>query len=273
MIRPIRAPAAALIVLAASLLLAAPAPAAVSLRGTVVHRNARTHSFVVAAAGGHLTKVRSRHAVRVGRTVRVSGRRLRDGSLAASRVRLGTRHGAARLRGTVTFSSRRSGRYTVSSSAGSISVRARAARARAASDDVPAVGMQVVVRITVSPGGVLEEDDVAELGMDRGQIEIEGAVQAVARAAHTVTISASDDDEAGGTVTVTFPATFDLGTIAVGHEIEIKAVRQANGTFVLSKLETEDENELENEADDDNGGPGDDNGSGDDNGGDRGGDG
>ncbi|MEA2248348.1 MAG: hypothetical protein QOH46_2877, partial [Solirubrobacteraceae bacterium] len=76
MTRRIRVPAGALLVLAGALVLAAPAPAAVSVRGTVVHRNARTHSFVVAAANGHLTKVRSRHSARVGRTVRVAGRTL-----------------------------------------------------------------------------------------------------------------------------------------------------------------------------------------------------
>ena len=99
MFRRMRVLAGALVALAAALVLAAPASAAVSTGGTVVHRNVRTHSFVVAGAGGRLTKVRSRHAVRVGRAVRVTGRRMRDGSLAASRVRVGARHRSARLRG------------------------------------------------------------------------------------------------------------------------------------------------------------------------------
>jgi hypothetical protein len=256
MTRRIRVPAGALLVLIAALVLAAPAPAAVSVRGTVVHRNARTHSFVVASAKGHLTKVRSRHAVRVGRTVRVAGRTLRDGSVAASRVRAGARHRSARLRGTVTFANRASGRFTVSSRAGSISVRSGRARARAASDDVPAVGQQVVVTITVQPGGVLEEDGVDEQGMDQ-EVEIEGIVMAVDPAAHTVSVSASDDDASAGTVTVGFPATFDLTGVTVGNEIEIKAVRQADGTFVLSKLETANEDDLE--AGNENDQPGDNN--------------
>jgi hypothetical protein len=250
------APAGALLTLAALLVMAAPAPAAVSVRGTVVHRNARTHSFVIASATGHLTKVRSRHAARLGRTVRATGRRMRDASLDASTVRTGARHRAARLRGTVTFASRRTGRFTVSSAAGSISVRHRTARARAAADDLPAVGMQVVVTVTVQPGAALEEDEVDEVGEDQGQIEIEGVVKSLDLAAHTVTVSASDDDETTGTVTVGFPATFDLTKVMVGHEIELKANRQADGTFVLSKLETGDEDELENEADDDNAAPG-----------------
>jgi hypothetical protein len=271
MIRRHRALAGALLTLAAALVLAAPAPAAVSVRGTVVHRNARTHSFVVASATGHLTKVRSRQAVRLGRGVSVAGTRMRDGSLDAARVSAGARHRIAKLRGTVTFASRRSGRFTVSSAAGSISVRHHTAvRARAAADDddMPAVGTQVVVTVTVQPGAVLDADAVDERGEDEGEIEVEGLVKSLDLAAHTVTISASDDDASGGTVTIGFPATFDLTRIAVGKEIKLKADRQADGTFVLSKLETEDEDELENEADDDNGAqePGDDHG-GDDHGG------
>ena len=259
MIRRIRVPAGALLVLAASLVLAAPAPAAVSVRGTVVHRNARTHSFVVASATGHLTKVRSRHAVRVGRAVRVAGRTLRDGSVAASRIRAGARHRSARLRGTVTFANRRTGRFTVSSAAGSISVRSRSAAARAAADAMPPLGEQVVVTITVQPGGALEEDGVDEQGMDQ-EVEIEGVVMAVDPAAHTVSVSSSDDDTTGGVVTVGFPATFDLTGVTVGNEIEIKAMRLADGTFVLSKLETANENDLTDEAD--NGDQGDNNGDG-----------
>jgi len=86
--RRMRVLGGALVTLAAALVVAAPAPAAVSLGGTVVHRNARTHSFVVAGANGRLTKIRSRHAVRAGRAVRIAGRRMRDGSVAASRVRV-----------------------------------------------------------------------------------------------------------------------------------------------------------------------------------------
>ena len=260
MIRRMRVPAGALLALAAALAMAAPASAAVSVRGTVVHRNARTHSFVVAAANGHLTKVRSRHMVRPGRTVRVAGHRMRDGSIAATRIRAGAAHRRARLRGTVTFANRRAGRFTVSSAAGSISVRARRSGVRAADDGLPAVGQQVMVTITIAPGGVVDEDDVNELGMDQGEVELEGVVQAVNPAAHTVAITASDDGAAGGTVTVGFPATFDLSGVAVGNEIEIKAVRQADGTFVLSKLDTENEDDLADEADNESGPQGDDNG-------------
>ena len=268
MTRRMRVPAGALLVLAAALATAVPASAAVSVRGTVVHRNARTHSFVVAAAQGHLTKVRSRHTVRLGRTVRVAGHRLRDGSIAATRIHAGAAHRRARLRGTVTFANRRAGRFTVSSAAGSISVRAQRSGVRAADDGLPAVGRQVMVTITVAPGGVVEEDDVNELGMDEGEVELEGVVQAVDPGAHTVAITASDDGAGGGTVTVGFPATFDVSGIAVGNEIEVKAVRRADGTFVLSRLDTENEDDLADEADSETGPQGEDNG---DNGG-RGGD-
>jgi hypothetical protein len=128
--------------------------------------------------------------VRVGRTVGVSGHRNRDGSLAASRIRVGARHRRARLRGTVTFVNRSAHRFTVSSAAGSISVRGgRSGAARAADDDLPPVGQRVVVTITVSAGGVLEEDGVDDMGMDEGEveIEIEGIVQAVDPNADTVT--------------------------------------------------------------------------------------
>jgi Cu/Ag efflux protein CusF len=253
MIRRFRAPVVGLLVVAAAFAAAAPSQAAVSARGTVVHRNARTHSFVVAASSGRLTKIRSRHLARLGRTVRVTGRRMRDGSIAASRIRSGATHRRARLRGTVTYANRRSGRFTVSSAAGSIAVRRGShSRVRAASDDVPAPGQQVVVSVTVQPGGVLEEDGVDELGVDH-EVEIEGVVKSVDLNAHTANVSASDDDDASlGEITVTFPETFDVSQLKVGNQIEIKATRQADGSFVLSKMETDDENDLADEADGDN---------------------
>jgi Domain of unknown function (DUF5666) len=75
-------------------------------------------------------------------------------------------------------------------------------------------------------------------GRRHGGCEIEGTITAIAPGARTLTIAADDHgDDTPMTLTVTVPASFDLGQFTVGDEVEIDVVAQADGTLVLSGVD------------------------------------
>lgn len=232
---------------AALLAVAAPASAG-TIKGTVVHRSDHARSFVVASATGHLTAIHARRSPAIGRVVRVSARRLANGTFASVRVRAHGRRTHARLRGTVTFVDRRHRAFVLS--ARGASIRMSAARGRgvsAAADALPAVGTMVEVDATLDDDGGLDADDVDEIGEDHDGIELEGVVLAVDAANRTIRISADDDDASGQSVLVHVPPTFDITAFAAGQQVELRVTATADG-FVLRGSSRDDD---ANEADDD----------------------
>jgi hypothetical protein len=231
---------------------AAPASAA-TLKGTVVHRNGHAHSFVVAMSHGRLAAIHARTSPRPGRVVRVSARRLRNGTYSARSVRVLGRRRRVQMRGTVTYSRGRV--FTLSSRGASILIRrgTRAARAVAASDDAPPAGSVVQVDANVDDNGDIEANDVNEEGQDNNGIDLEGTVLGIDTNARTLSISADDEDASGAALTVQVPAGVDMTGFTVGHQVELSVIRNADGTFVLQQGMGDDN---EQEADDDNGGSG-----------------
>jgi hypothetical protein len=247
--------AAALACAIASVGFAASASAA-AIKGTVVHRNARAHSFVVATSTGRLAAVHGRRSPRLGRVVRVSARRLRNGTFAGRAIRTVGRRRHATLRGTVTWVNRRSGAFTVSAPGASLLVRRaglRARRASAAADPTPAPGTTVVVGAHLDDQGDLEADDVQEVGHDDNGMELEGVVLAVDPQARTLTISADDDDESGQSVTVQVPDSFDMTAFQVGHEVELHVTQLADGTLQLTGSGDDEGADDADQGDDDQG--------------------
>jgi hypothetical protein len=230
---------------AALLAVAGPASASASastIKGTVVHRNARAHSFVVAALGGRLSAVHARRSPVVGRVVRVAARRLRNGTFAAGLVRASGRRSHARIRGTVSHVDPSSRAFVVSARGASIRVR-RAPSTRAASaaaDSMPQVGTVVEVDTTIDAGGDLEADDVNEVGEDGDGIELEGVVLAVDAAAKTVTVSADDDDASGQSVVVHVADAADLTDFTAGQVVDL-TVTATPGGFVLQRFSHDDD--------------------------------
>jgi hypothetical protein len=241
--------AAGPLVLLVAAVVAAPASAA-TLKGTVVHRNTHAHSFVIAMSKGRLAAVHSSRSPRTGRVVRVTARRLRNGTYAASRVRTVGRRRHVRMRGTVTWVSRR-GTFALSSRGASLLIHRRARGARAADDSPPAgtpvVGRIVEVDADVNDEGDIEANDVNDQGEDNDGIELEGRILAVNTAARTLSVSADDDNESGAAVTVSVPAAIDITRFHVGDEVELNVTRAADGTFVLTQASGDDN---EQEADD-----------------------
>jgi hypothetical protein len=216
------------------------------IRGTVVHRNAHAHAFVVADSRGRLRSIHARRSPRPGRTVSVSARRLRNGTYRARHVRVTGRRRRARLRGTVSYVDRRRGVFTVSTRGASILVhRGRSHRARTA-DALPGVGDHVTVTADVQDESV-DADSIHGDGQNHDAFDLEGIVLGVDPVARTVKVSADDDDESGAAITVTVPASFDMSQFTVGQEVELRVLRQADGTFVLQGFAS-DENV--SEADD-----------------------
>ncbi|MHB8659773.1 MAG: hypothetical protein ACYC91_17860 [Solirubrobacteraceae bacterium] len=149
------------------------------LKGTVVHRNARAHSFVVADSSGRLSAIHSSRAVRVGSLVVVSVRRVRNGTFAAQRIRIVGRHSRARAGGVVTHVDRSRNTFTLSASGVSMLVR-RAGRGHAyAADALPPVGTTVSVTGKLDNQGELEAQSVSEDGTQTSGIDLEGSVLSV----------------------------------------------------------------------------------------------
>jgi uncharacterized membrane protein YgcG len=249
----------ATLVVAGLALSAASTASARTLRGTVVHRNARAHSFTLASRRGHLSAIHSRRTPRLGRAVRVRARRLRDGTYLALRVRGRRLRRHARLRGTVTFR-RRSRRLFVLSARGvSLVVHRRHRRVRGASNGFPRVGHDVTVRVGLHHGE-LEVEEVNDHGEDTGTVELEGVVQAVDVDGRTLSLSADDEDESGGTITVLLPDGFDPASYHVGDEVEFVATLNADGTYTAVSSSDEDNAEEADDSSDDQGEDSDDQG-------------
>ncbi|MEY2442599.1 MAG: hypothetical protein QOJ46_2025 [bacterium] len=232
--------AATAVVACATVLATAGAASAGTVAGTVVHRNTHARSFVVAAAGGKLSAVHARRSPTVGRVVRVTTRRLANGTFAASRVRTRGRRTRARLRGTVSHVDRRS--FVVSARGASIRVR----RAASTTGATPDVGKVITVDARLDHNGDLDADDVDELGEDIDGIEIEGLVLAVDPVARTITVSADDDDESGQSLLVHVPATIDIAAFTVGQVVELSVTQTADGFVLQGSSSDENADEADN---------------------------
>jgi Cu/Ag efflux protein CusF len=188
----------------------------------------------------------------VGRIVRMGARARHDGTFTAGRVHQRGRTRHARVHGTVSFVDRRRSAFVVSGHGASIVVGAP-------QQPLPAVGKDVVADVDL--GG--DDDDVEashvqEVGEDHG-LEIEGTITAIDAAARKLTVTADDEDELQGTLTVTVPATIDIAQFKVGDEVELKVALQPDGSYLLTKAETEDD-EQGDDDDEDHGGQGGDGG-------------
>ncbi len=213
-----------------------------TIKGTVVHKNKRAHSFVVAARRGQLSAVHARRSPRLGSVVSVNARKLRNGTFAAKRIHLKGHKRRVRVRGVVTYSNRRRGLFTVSSRGVSLLVRRHhGARAAAADNSTPTVGSEVEVDVTVDDQGDLEEQDVNEVGAPQESMDLEGTVLKTDTAANTISVSADDDDLANAAIVVHVP---DASQFKVGEEVELTVTGPAaDGSFTVVQSSGDDNSE------------------------------
>lgn len=215
---------------------------AATVKGKVVHKNKSAKSFTVAKRSGQLVTVHATRSPALGRRVVVRGSLLRNGTFGASKVFVGTASNRARVHGVVTFVNARHTKFTVSGKGVSLVVRKHALK------KVPAVGTVVTVAGAFDDHGDIEADNLNDYGTNDGYVDLEGHVLAVDSALRTLTLSADDDKELAGTITVIIPDTWDMTAYAVGDEIEVVATLNADGTYTaVGTSQDGDSQEADNE--------------------------
>jgi hypothetical protein len=235
----LRTPSAMAGVLAVSAMVASPGVAsAKSLSGTVVHASRHAHSLVIADARGHLHVVHVARMLAPSSTVTLTVRRLRNGTLAATKMRTGHRTRRARLRGHVTYVSRARSVFVVSVRGASLLVHQRrhakraSAAAASSADSLPALGSEVTVSGTFGRSGDLVADTVTNDGQHSNHVDLEGVIMSIDIVARTLTMSADDNDElAGAAVVVHLSSTFDLARYQVGEVLLVVASLNADGSY------------------------------------------
>ncbi|HET9075184.1 MAG TPA: hypothetical protein VFN48_11455 [Solirubrobacteraceae bacterium] len=230
-----RSGAAAAGVIAAAALGVGQASAATAhqLRGTVVHHNARAHSFVVAAANGTLYAIHAGRLPALGTRVSVDVTRLANGTFAARRTHVSgrLRHGqTVRTRGVVSFVDRASRTYTLSARGVSLLVHADR-QAHSTGVTMPTVGSTVTSTGAVTPTGI-DAQSTTDQGAASSTYQLEGVILSVDPTANTITVSADDDNLSGASITVSVPAPLSVSVYQPGQEVELQ-VQDLNGTVTL----------------------------------------
>jgi hypothetical protein len=210
-----------------------------TIKGTVVHRNSKAGSFVVAGRRGQLSAIHTSHSPSAGAVVAVSARKLSNGTFAAKHVRKHGRRHHAHITGTVTWTGAHG--FTVSARGASLLVH------RSSDDSTPQVGDQVNVGVTVGDNGDLDEDNLDQAGDQQNTMELEGSVLSIDTSANTITVSADDCDKSGGSVVVHVP---DASKFTVGDEVELTVSGPAaDGSFTL--IAADEDNNDEQDGNDD----------------------
>ena len=239
------------LIVAAALL----APSAALASGVVLKVQRATHLVAVTNGKTKVSLVHTGAKLRVGERVAVSGRTLRNGTLAASSVRVVGRARTVHFRGLVL---KKSGTRLVLSAGGAvISLNRGSARTTSsAGDSGPQPGSTVDVTATVRNDDELDEDNVTTVSADAPGGAIEGKLTI-----GTGKITVVSEHMA---LVLNVPSTIDLSKFANGDEVLAKFTQGADGTLTLTALSGDDNAQ---EADDNNNNGNDDN----DHGGDGGG--
>jgi cell wall-associated NlpC family hydrolase len=207
----------------ALLIFCVPTGEARSLTGTVVHRNARAHGFVLATPAGRLAAVHAARPVRPGRRARADVRLLRNGTMGAGRVRLGARRRRARLLGTVTWADKTRGLFTLSARGASILIRGVA----------PPVGRRAGVSALVD-GRSVRALAVRDRGRDDDGIDLAGTALSLDPTTRVLRISADDAGRSGAAVAVVIPAGLAIDAVPDGRQLALQVAPGAAG-FVLRR--------------------------------------
>jgi hypothetical protein len=247
---------AVLLIVAAALL----APSAALASGVVLKVQKAAHLVAVTNGKAKVSLVHSAAASRlkVGERVAMKARTLRNGTLAASSMRVLGRTHKVHFRGLVL---KRSGtRLTLSAGGAIISLHRGAGRhTSSAGDTGPTPGTTVDVTATVTSSDELDEDSVSTVSAATPGGAIEGTLTL-----GTGKITVVSDQMA---LVINVPSTFDLSKFANGDEVLAKFSQGADGTLTLTDLSGDDNAQQANSDDDgdnsdNNGDNGDNNGGG-----------
>jgi hypothetical protein len=210
--------------------------AAATVKGTVVHHNKRAHSFVVADARGRLSAIHATRSPALGSAVTIAAHKLRNGTFAADRMRVGKKRHHVRIHGRVTYANRAGHWFVVSARGASLVVHAARAhptarRARAAADVTPTPGTVVTVDGSVDQEDAISADTVENDGQSNNSTDLEGVVLAIDTAGHTLTLSVDDNNDTSTSVIVHLPAGFALDAYKLGDEAQFVATPNPDGSY------------------------------------------
>lgn len=244
-----------LLAVAAAVLLV---PSTALASGVVLKVQKATHLVAVTQSKTKVALVHTAARLHVGQRVAVSGRTLKNGTLAASSVRVLGRAHRVHFRALVL--QRTAGKLVVSANGAVITLRRGAARTTAsARDSGPQPGTTVDVTATVGSDDELDEDDVSTVSADHPGGAIEGKVTL-----GTGKITVVSEHMA---LVLNVPAGFDLSNVKSGDEVLAKFDQQADGTLLLTAISNDEDAQGaddEHDGDDDHDGGGHDGGGGDD---------
>ncbi len=245
------------------------APSAALAGGVVLKVERSSHQVAVATSVHHVALVHTAASsrLRVGERVTYSARRLRNGTFAASSLRVIGRAHTIRFTGLVLAKTKT--RYVLSAGGAVISLHRSSTRTTAsANDGGPAPGSTVTATATVGNDGELEDDGVATVSATSPGGQIDGQLTI---GTGTVTVSSEDMS-----LVLKVPTGFDLTSFQNGQEVLAVFAQQADGSLLLTTLSgNQDEQQANTQESSDQGSgdassgssAGDQGGSGDDNGG------
>ena len=217
------------------------APSTALASGVVLKVQRANHLVAVTRTGTKVALVHTSAASRlhVGQRVALTTRALRNGTFAASAVRVVGRARTVRFRGLLL--SKSSTRLVVSAGGAVIALHRGGRTTASAADGGPAPGSTVEVTATVGQNDDLDENEVNTVSADTPGGAIEGKVTI-----GTGTITVVSEHMA---LVLNVPAGFDLSRFANGDEVLAHFTQGTDGTLTLTSLSRDDDAQR---ADDDN---------------------
>ena len=203
--------------------------------GVVLKVQPASHIVAVAGSATRVSIVHTTAAARlhVGQRIAVSARKLGNGTLRASNVRVVGRAHTVRFRGLLLAKS--STRLVVSAGGAVITLHRGSRSTSSARDSGPPVGSTVGVLATVGRDDELDEDDVAVVAATAPGGTIEGHL---ALGTGTVTV-----DSEHMSLVLRVPAGTDLSAFRAGDEVLAEFTQGADGSLTLTRLSTADDDQ------------------------------
>ena len=201
------------------------APSAALASGVVLKVQKASHLVAVARTPSNVVLVHTSARLVVGQRVALQARKLHNGTLAASSIKVLGRAHRVTFRGLVL--SRSGGRLMVSAGGAVIALN-RGRTTASATDSGPKPGTTIQVTATVGTSGELEEDGATTVSPTTPGGQIEGQLTL-----GTGTITVSSDQMS---LVLKVPAGIDLTTFVNGGEVLATFTQAADGSLTLTAL-------------------------------------
>jgi hypothetical protein len=209
------------------------APAGAFASGVVLKVQPASHLVAVSRSAARVSLVHTSAAARlhVGQRVAMTARRLGNGTLSATTIRIVGRAHTVRFRGLLLAKTR--AHLLVSTGGAVLAIRRGSRSTSTARDDVPRVGSQIAVQAIVGAHDELDEDHFFVVAPMAPGGSLEGWLTL---GTTTVTISSEHL-----TLVLNVPAGFSLTGFRTGDEVFATFAQQPDGTLTLTKLARDDD--------------------------------